>query len=248
MDQLSVSEFMDFFESFRDEYYFSITEISRAKTGERQPLIISDFKMFSLDDMCKRYKRVKNHLPKTVDAVHFENRNDKFTLYLIEFKNFSLRGTFSTYQLLDALYRKLEEKNQTDEKNISDKFLKNFNLIRNHFVDSIEFDLRMKPLETILVSLPWLYEEYCRDKNLPIKDFRAFMENIDIKLIVFINRYAPYRNVSADRLSANKIDNALKNQYNRLFYSGVIVFDRQRILSHDQFDYFIKKEKLSEIY
>ena len=49
-------------------------------------------------------------------------------------------------------------------------------------------------------------------------------------------------------MSANKIDNALKNQYNRLFYSGVIVFDKQRILSHDQFEYFIKKEKLSEIY
>ncbi|WP_407413245.1 hypothetical protein [Methanobrevibacter sp.] len=248
MDLLDTQEFIDFFESFRDEYYFSITEISRAKTGKKQPLISSDFRMFSLDDMCKRYSRVKKHLPKTVDAVHFENRNGKLTLYLIEFKNFSMKGSFSTYNLLDVLYNKLEEKNRENVENISDGFLKQFDLIRNHFVDSIEFDLRIKPLETILVSLPWLYEEYCKDKKIPIKDFRAFLECIDIKLIVFINRYSPYRNVSANRLSAHKIDNALKNQYNRLFYSGVIVFDRQRILSHDCFDYFIKREGLTEIF
>ena len=72
MDELSVSEFVDFFTSFRDEYYFSITEISRAKTGRMEPLIFSDFRMFSLDDMCKRYGKNRNHRPKTVDAVHFE--------------------------------------------------------------------------------------------------------------------------------------------------------------------------------
>ena len=248
MDLLDTQDFIDFFESFRDEYYFSITEISRAKTGEKQPLINSDFRMFSLDDMCQRYSRLKKHTPKTVDAVHFEKRKGKLTLYLIEFKNFSMKGSFSTYNLLDVLYNKLEEKNQNDESNISDGFLRQFDLIRNHFVDSIEFDLRMKPLETILVSLPWLYEEYCKDKKIPVKDFRAFLENIEIKLIVFIKRYSPYRNVSANRMSAHKIDNALKNQYNRLFYSGVIAYDKQRILSHDRFDYFVEKEQLSEIF
>ena len=100
MDLLDTQDFIDFFESFRDEYYFSITEISRAKTGKKQPLIYSDFRMFSLDDMCKRYGRLKKHLPKTVDAVHFENRKGKLTLYLIEFKNFSMKGSFSTYTLL----------------------------------------------------------------------------------------------------------------------------------------------------
>lgn len=251
MNQLSIQEFEDFFSSFRDKYYTSITEISRAKTGRMRPLIHSDFRMFSLDGMCKKYSFVKNHLPKTVDAVHYENRAGKITLYLIEFKNFSMKGSFSTYRLLDSLYNKLEKKNHqylNDAKIISDNFLNQFNLIKNHFVDSIEFDLRMKPLETILVSLPWLYEEYCKDNSLPIKDFRAFLEKIDIKLIVFINRYAPHNNISANRLSAHKIDNALKNQYDRLFFSGVIVDDKQRILPHDRFDYFIKKEKLTEIY
>ena len=47
MDLLDTQDFIDFFESFRDEYYFSITEISRAKTGKKQPLIYSDFRMFS---------------------------------------------------------------------------------------------------------------------------------------------------------------------------------------------------------
>ena len=256
MDSLTNEEFIEFLGSFKDEYYSSITEISRAKTGRKKPLVYNNFKMFSFDDMCKKYDLINKHLPKTMDAIHFEiDENDKLTLYLIEFKRFSMTGTYSSYQEMEALYKSLKKKNKktispkSDEKIISNKFLKKFEDVKNHFVDSIEFNLRMKPLESILVSLPWLYDEYCKNnENITKKDIRKFLDNIDIKIFVFIYRYAPRRNVSANRLSVHSIDNALKSQYNRLFLSGVIAKDKERILSHDRFDYFIKKEKLSEIF
>lgn len=253
MQNLTADEFIKFLNSFKDEYFFSITEISRAKTGNERSLITNDFKMYSLDDMCKKYEIIKNNLPKTMDAIHFQINDDKASLYLIEFKNFNMKGSYSTYSQFEALYSKLLEKNEktidedSDEKIVSDDFLKRFEYVKNHFIDSIEFDLRMKPLETILVSLPWLYDEYCKNNPEIIKkDFDKFLRSIDIHLIVFIHRYAPYINVSANRLSAHKIDNALKNQYNRLCLAGVIADDNVRILSSDMFDYFIKKEKLHE--
>ncbi len=251
MDQLTNEDFIEFLESFKDEYFCSVTEISKAKTGSHRPLIRNNYKMFSFDDMCRKYKLIRSHLPKTMDAIEVKiDENNELTLYLIEFKNFSMVGTSSTYSQIKAMYKSLKKKNQqkiddySDEKIISDKFLTKFEFIKKHFVDSIEFNLKMKPLETIFVALPWLYELYCEDKGIEMKDFRKYLDNINIRLIVFINRYAPHENISADRLSAHHIDNSVKELYNRLYLSGIIGEDNERILSSDRFDYFIKKENL----
>lgn len=251
MENLSNEEFIEFLESFRDDYFMPVTEISRAKTGKRYPLIYNDYLMFSLDDMCRKYELMRNNLPKTMDAIDYKITGDKLTLYLIEFKNFSIEGTDSTYQQVEAIHRQLVKKNNqtidyySDEKIISDNLLRNFETVKSHFVDSIEFDLRMKPLETIFVALPWLYDEYCKNEGNDQKDFKKFLQNIDIRIIVFINRYAPHKNISADRLSAHKIDNAIKSQYKRLSLAGIIADDDERILAKDQFTYFLKKENLS---
>lgn len=251
MNQLTNDDFIEFLESFKKDYFIPVTEISRAKTGKMQPLIYNHHHMFSLDDMCKKYGLIRNNLPKTMDAIDFKIEEGKLILYLIEFKNFSMVNTYSTYQQMEGLYRKLKEKNMktidmySDEKIISDNFLRNFESVKNHFVDSIEFDLKMKPLETIFVALPWLYDQYCEDKGKVKKDFRKYLEDIDIRLIVFVNRYAPHENISANRLSAHRIDNAVKIQYQRLFLAGIIADDNERILGRDRFDYFLKKENLS---
>ena len=254
MNQFTNEDFIEFLNSFKDDYFMPVTEISKAKTGNRQPLIWNNHQMFSLDDMCKKYDLIKKNLPKTMDAIEFKiDDEDKLTLYLIEFKNFKIENEDSTYKLINALYNSLKKKNNktiddyTDEKIISDKFLKNFEYIKNHFVDSIEFDLKMKPIETIFVALPWLYEQYCEDKGFAKKDFRKYLDSIDIRLIVFINRYAPHVNISANRLSSHQIDNAIKTQYNRLYLSGIIAEDSERILSYDRFDYFLKKEDLNRM-
>ena len=66
MDQLTNEDFIEFLDSFKDDYFCSVTEISKAKSGSRSPLIWNNHKMFSFDDMCKKYELIRNHLPKTM--------------------------------------------------------------------------------------------------------------------------------------------------------------------------------------
>lgn len=254
MGKMSNDEFINFLKFFRDDYFRSVQEISKPADSDRF-LVDSEFKMFSFDEMCRKYSIMEDNLPKTVDALHYEidEENDCLTLYLIEFKTFNIEDDRSTYTKLEALHMKLKKLNKrtceySDEKFVSDGTLKYFEEIKEHFVDSIEFDLIVKPIETLIVSLPWLYDEYCADNEVNVvkKDFRDYLNNIDIKLVVFVNRYAPNTNVSSDRWSAHHIDNKLKSVYHRLYLSNVIAEDNERILSKDQFSYFIDKENLTE--
>ena len=130
MDQLTNEDFIEFLDSLKEDYFCSVTEISKAKSGSRRPLIWNNHKMFSFDDMCKKYELIRNHLPKTMDAIEFKiDGNNELTLYLIEFKNFNMVGSNSTYSQIEAMYKSLKKKNKktiddySDEKIISDKFL-----------------------------------------------------------------------------------------------------------------------------
>lgn len=254
MDKMSNGEFINFLKFFRDDYFCSVKEISKPDNSDR-PLVPHKFKMYSFDEMCKKYPMMEGDLPKTMDAIHYEidEENDKLTLYIIEFKTFNIEGEKSTYTILKALHEKLKKLNKKTceysvEKFVPNGTLKYFEIIKEHFIDSIEFDLIVKPIETLLVSLPWLYDEYCVDNagSVVKKDIRDYLNNIDIKLVVFVNRYAPNTNVSADRWSGHHIDNKLKSVYHRWHLSSVIVEDNERILSRDRFQYFIGKEHLSE--
>lgn len=257
MDKASVKDFADFLDDFKDDYFTTITEISKPDGGTI-PLVRNNFRMFSFDDMCRRYPPMKALPPKTMDALHYEiDAKGKLTLYLIEFKTTKIegKGEKSTYALLNAIHNKLKKLNNrtidrySNQKIIPDNILRNFTEIKNHFVDSIELDLILKPMESIFIALPWLYDEYCKEnESVEKKDIRAFLNEIDIKIFVFINRYAPHKNTSADRLSPHPIDNKLKSEYRRLCLSNVIADDKERIFSYDRFTYFIKKENLMELY
>ena len=54
MSTITNDKFIEFIESYsnNNKYFDTITEISRSKTGPKDPLIRNDFKMFSLDDIC----------------------------------------------------------------------------------------------------------------------------------------------------------------------------------------------------
>lgn len=252
MDPLTNDDFIEFLKSFRDDYFFRITEISKPRNSNRS-LVYHNFRMYSFDDMCKKYQIIKDNLPKSMDALHYEiDENGKLTLYIIEFKTFNMEDNKSTYTQIEALHKTFKKLNKrtcdySDKPFVTDKTLENFEDIKEHFVDSIEFDLIMKPIETLFVAIPWIYDEYCKDNpQITKKDIRSYLNGIDIKLFVFIKRYAPNVNVSADRWSAHYIDNKLKSVYHRLYLSNVIVYDDERILSRDQFNYLIKKEHLTE--
>lgn len=253
MGSFTTSEFIDFINNFKTEDYFlKVSDISKPENSDRS-LVYNKFRMFSFDKMCKKYNIMEDNLPKSMDAIHYEtDEDDNLILYIIEFKTFNMVDERSTYTEIEALHNKFKKLNKTTCEYSIDPFISNntlekFEDIKEHFVDSIEFDLILKPIETLFVALPWLYDEYCNENEDVIKkDFRSYLNSIDIKLIVFINRYAPNINVSANRWSGHHIDNKLKSVYHRWYLSNVIVDDNERILSRDQFNYFIEKENLTE--
>ena len=252
MDCLTNEDFIEFLESFKKDNFCTITEISKPENSN-QSLVVNNFRMYCFDEMCKKYSIIKDNLPKSMDALHYEiDENNRLTLYLIEFKTFNIEGNKSSYTQIEALHEKFKKLNKktfeySDTPILTNATLKKFENIKDYFVDSVEFDLTMKPFETLFVAIPWIYEEYCKNNpDVTKKDIRRYLNNIDIKLVVFINRYAPNVNVSANRFSAHHIDNKLKSVYNRLYLSGVIVDDNERILSGDRFNYFIKKQHLTE--
>ena len=112
MSQLTNEEFIDFIESFKDEFYIPITEISKSMGDRNESLVVNDFQMYSLDDICKKSLKFKNNLPKTTDAIFYRIDNEnKMIFYIIEFKFYNLERE-STYNVLDVIYEKLEKKNQ----------------------------------------------------------------------------------------------------------------------------------------
>ncbi len=242
MSQLTNKEFIDFIESFKDEFYIPITEISKSMGDRNESLVVNDFQMYSLDDICKKSLKFKNNLPKTTDAIFYRIDNEnKMIFYIIEFKFYNLERE-STYNVLDVIYEKLEKKNQqtfeySNKKIISDGLLNKFELIKNNFVDSVEVSLRLKPIETIMVALPILYEEYCEKNNITPKNLEEYLKNIDVKFYIFFNRYD--KNISADRFFGHSVENKLKHQFERLKMVNII--NDYFIRTRGEFDVFIKQ-------
>ena len=136
MDKLSIKDFTDFLNHFKDDYFRTITEISKPKNRNKS-LVDNKFKMFSFDDMCRKYPSMNALPPKTMDALYYKlDEEGKLTLYLIEFKTTNIEGNKSTYALIEAIHRKLKSLNNrtidrsSDEKIISDNTLKKFTKIK----------------------------------------------------------------------------------------------------------------------
>ena len=168
MDPLTNKEFKEFIKSY-EKFYKDITEISMSDFGES--LIENDFKMYSLDEMCWDCELLEEDTPKTTDALWFkESLDGKITLYIIEFKfhNFNNPNAKDMLEIMakDVNDSKLEDK----YKCLSDKFKNNLRKIKNYYGDEVEFSLILKPIESLSIVIPTLYEQYCIDKGIPQKE------------------------------------------------------------------------------
>ena len=239
-------DFLRFIHSFDDEFLIPVSEISRSHTGRMDELVSNRMPMYSLDDICKSSPTLSENLPKTTDALYYKIVDGKLTLFLIEFKFFNMDGSDSNYQLLDAMAKNLRGRNMVrdcnSEKCVSDTLLKKFEDIREDFVDNVEVSLRLKPYETLMVALPLLYEEFCQEDGAS-KEFRMFLEDIEIQLHVFVNKVGKVKNISAQRAFPHSIRNALKHQYFRLKAADIISF--WNIKESTKFDSFVNKRILS---
>ena len=187
MDDLTNEEFIEFIES-HEKFYKKITEISKNDYGE--PLITNDFRMYSFDEMCWDCEILEENTPKTTDALFYQLHSDgRLSLYLIEFKfhNFNDPNAKVMLEIISDKVNSRELGNKYDC--LSPKYKKYLRKINNYYGDDVEFGLILKPIESINVVIPALYEQYCIDRGCPQKDIRRYLENVEKKMIVFVSHY-----------------------------------------------------------
>ena len=234
MEVLTNKEFINFIKS-HERFYEDITEISMSDFGK--PLIENDFKMYSLDEMCWNCKLLEEYTPKTTDALWFkESLDGKLTLYIIEFKfhNFNKPNARDMLKIMDNDVRNSDC--------ASDKFKNNFKKIKNYYGDEVEFSLILKPIESLSIVIPTLYEQYCIDNDLPVKDIRTFLKNVEKKLIVFISHYDEKRKHNKSKQRVQTMDVGVENNYRRLEKGNII--DYHKIYPSFKFSYFLSYERL----
>ena len=234
METLTNREFINFIKS-HDKFYENITEISKNSSGKS--LIDNDFKMYSLDEMCWDCNLLKDNLPKTTDALFYrESLDGKLTLYIIEFKFHN----FNNPNAKDMLEIMAKDVNKYDC--VSNKFKRNLRKIKNYYGDEVEFSLILKPIESLSVVIPALYEQYCMDNDLPIKDIKSFLDNVEKKLIVFVSHYDDKRKHNMSKQRVQTMDVGVENNYRRLERGNII--DYHKIYPSFKFSYFLSYERL----
>lgn len=234
MEALTNKEFISFIKS-HEKFYENITEISMSDFGK--PLIENDFKMYSLDEMCWNCELLEEYTPKTTDALWFkESLDGKLTLYIIEFKFHN----FNKPNAKDML--KIMDRNVMNSDCASDKFKNNFRKIKNYYGDEVEFSLILKPIESLSIVIPTLYEQYCIDNDLPVKDIRTFLDNVEKKLIVFISHYDEKRKHNKSKQRVQTMDVGVEKNYRRLEKGNII--DYHKIYPSFKFSYFLSYERL----
>ena len=209
MEALTNKEFKDFIKS-HDKFYKDITEISMSDFGES--LIENDFKMYSLDEMCWDCKLLEEDTPKTTDALWFkESLDGKITLYIIEFKFHNFNNP-NAKDMLEIMARDVNDSELEDKyKCLSDKFKNNLRKIKNYYGDEVEFSLILKPIESLSIVIPTLYEQYCIDKGIPQKDIRSFLDNIEKRLIVFVSHYDDNKKHNKSKQRVQTMDVGVEN-------------------------------------
>lgn len=240
MDPLTNKEFKEFIKSY-EKFYKDITEISMSDFGES--LIENDFKMYSLDEMCWDCKLLEEDTPKTTDALWFkESLDGKITLYIIEFKFHNFNNP-NVKDMLEIMAKDVNDSELEDKyKCLSDKFKNNLRKIKNYYGDEVEFSLILKPIESLSIVIPTLYEQYCIDNGIPQKDIRSFLDNIEKRLIVFVSHYDDNKKHNKSKQRVQTMDVGVENNYRRLEKGNII--DYHMIYPSFKFSYFLSYERL----
>ena len=101
----------------------------------------------------------------------------------------------------------------------------------------------LKPIESLNVVIPLLYEQYCIDKGCPQKDIRKYLENIEKKVIVFVSHFDDNHQTNKSKQNVQSMDYGLRNNYKRLEQGKII--DSHEIYASYQFNYFLLMERIS---
>lgn len=253
--------FIEFIKSF-DKYLQPLSEISKNVRG---PVVDTKTEMYNFDEICqntKSFREIENY-SRTTDAFFYKIKNNgELKLYFIEFKGDYLEKSTREKNMKyfaksfkrcknelpsaeELSHIELFNKHQTKlyGKLFSDSQCKKIRQLNNKFSDSLMESLELKPLESIFVALPVIYEDYLEEHD-DVKDInmKNFLEKCEKEIWVVGLCDNRHREHVQNRMS-DSYHNKIKTQYERLKMAKI--FDDYAI--EDQYAYKLRlvREKLS---
>ena len=171
------TKFIEFLKSY-DEFYWPSHRIAENSKGV-SILPMGDgkneFRMYALDEICHSCSIFKeDHVwftPKTTDAIWYKKEGENFFIFLIEFKGDFLCRNSSKCSLVEVV-ESLKNKNYNDE---FSREITSLDKIVDRYSDNMLNSLAAKPLETVTIALPLIYEEYFTKNDVEFLDIRNFL-------------------------------------------------------------------------
>lgn len=204
-------QFIDFLEYYEQDFYLPSHVIAENRFGET--ILPTDkgrnqFEMYSLDEICKSCECFMEgdhpSTPKTTDAIWYRKCEDDFYIFLIEFKGDYLCKNTNKCTLIDLKddmeILKQEYNQNDDEYKKINSIIKRMDNVIGKYSDKLLNGLAFKPLETVTVSIPLIYEEYFEKNKDLVKwmDIREFLRKsiIVYRLVTISEGYTPNRQKS----------------------------------------------------
>ena len=181
-------KFVEFIKSF-SSYYKPAYVISKNDKGE--PLLNNkkgknQFPMYDLDKICASCSLFRKgnvvFTPKTTDALWYKkHENGDFYIFLIEFKGHNLSNKSNKCDLveyLDILKQRKKDNPNDPYAGMDASIIKK---IIQKYSDKLLNGLALKPLETITIALPLIYQEYCsKHEDIETIDIVSFLRKSKI--------------------------------------------------------------------
>lgn len=193
-DETKFIEFLNYFNNF---YWPShkIAENSKGVSILPHEDGKNEFKMYALDEICHSCSIFKEDniwfTPRTTDAIWYKKQGDNFFIFLIEFKGDYLFKTSSKCKLVEVA-ESLKNKNYNDELTWE---INSLDKIISKYSDNMLNSLVEKPLETVTVALPLIYEDYFTHNDVEYLDIRNFLASSRIvyRVVSISENYEPNR-------------------------------------------------------
>lgn len=196
------SKFIKFLESFPQFYWPSHRIAENSKGVSILPMDDgkNEFRMYALDEICHSCSIFKeDHVwftPKTTDAIWYKKEGENFFIFLIEFKGDFLFRTSSKCRLVEVVESLKNKDNGEFSREIT-----SLDKIVDRYSDNMLNSLAAKPLETVTIALPLIYEEYFTKNDVEFLDIRSFLSNSRIiyRVVSISEDYEPNRQRSRGR-------------------------------------------------
>jgi hypothetical protein len=197
------TKFIEFLNHYNEFYWPShrIAESSNGVSilpmGEGK----NEFRMYALDEICHSCSIFKEggvwFTPRTTDGIWYKKEGNNFFIFLIEFKGDLLFKTSSKCRMVEAI-ESLKNKNYNDELT---REITSLDKTLTKFSDNLLNSLAAKPLETVTVALPLIYEDYYSKNDVEYLDIRKFLASSRIiyRVVSISKDYEPNRQRSRAR-------------------------------------------------